>query len=74
MPGKPKSTPLKLFVAAVCSVLIGLGLCGIDRHVSPNAEIVGSAGFLGFLLLILAALLCLASVIGFIVRAIRSER
>jgi len=62
---------LKLFVASICGLLLSMGLCGIDAHLHPGAELGGGVlAVFGAILLVCSALALAASIVIFIVQGI----
>jgi hypothetical protein len=57
--GPSPTKALKLLGVAVCGMLVGLGLCGIDDHLYPHSEFGGSV-----MALIGAGLLTLGGLLG----------
>jgi hypothetical protein len=46
----------KLFVISTCVLGIGCGLCGLDAHLYPHAQVGGSSlAFFGFVVILIAA-------------------
>lgn len=61
----------KVLAFAVGGLLVGIGLCGIDSHLYPNAEFGGSSfAFVGVVLIVVSALVIVAALFALLVLGI----